>query len=188
MPDRLSNLSNEMEYGAVSKSIGFLLCFAGLLSIAGCSKPVAKKIDKPRTKKEVTGRWNSVRGNRGQSTRPKYKIDGEEFEALWEITRVIGGKIKLQLQINKPWEKEKIYRAVRIVLTEEPDQPWFYPIEETLLPCLRRALLQISDEPGQDRGSSIGGTPEMPYDCVVKVIDRKGSWFVELTATLAAWD
>ena len=97
-----------------SNPLGALLGFLIMIGSTGCMPDMSeKKIDKPRTTKEALGRWNSVRGSRGQSTKSKYTIDGEEFEALWEINRAIGGVCKLQLQLPK-WEQAKVYRAVEM--------------------------------------------------------------------------
>ena len=153
----------------------------------GCLPATSEgKVAKPRSTKEAVGRWNSVRGSRGQSSTSTYSINGEEFEALWEITRSIGGKAKLQLKLPAEWDDKKVYLAVQKAFTEEKEQPWFYPAEDTFLSLLRRAMSQIDRENGEDSGSSIGVTPDMPYDCRAKVIQRDNEWFIELTATLIA--
>ena len=163
------------------------LVVAAILSLsAGCMPifPEPKVEAIPRTSKEVAGRWSSVRGTRGQSTKGKYIIDGEEYEALWEITKVIGGKIKLQLQLPEDWSQTKVYLAVEKAFLEEPDQPWYYPIHETMLSLLHRAMRQIGELKSEKTGTAIGVAMDMPYDCRVKVIDRENGWFVECVATL----
>ena len=155
-----------------------------LVGSAGCMPSMSeKRIAKPRSSKEAAGRWNSVRGSYGQSQKVKYKIDGEEFEVLWEATRVIGGTLKMQMQPPK-WDQAKVYRAAEIAFAEEPNQPWFYPIEDTFLPCIRQAMAQIGERKSEKTGRSIGITPDMPYDCSVKVIERENGWFVECVARL----
>jgi hypothetical protein len=161
-----------------------LVMLVTLATTSGCMPVTNEKVDKPRSSKEASGRWSSIRGRRGQSSRSTYEIEGEKFEALWEITNVIGGKIKLQFQFTQPWDHGKVYRAVETAFVQEPDQPWFYPIEDTFLPCLRSAMQQIDREAGNDTGMCSNLTADMPYDCNVKVIDRGGGWFVECTATL----
>ena len=150
--------------------------------LTGCAPPEAEKVAKPRTSQEATGRWTSVRGSRGQSYKSEHTIDGESFEAGWEITRVIGGYIQLQLKLPSEWDSAKVYNAVELVFEQEEDQPWYYPIEDSILPMVRRGLFEAKDE--KDPVTAIDSTPEMPYALSTKIHRRGSEWFINIRATL----
>jgi hypothetical protein len=147
--------------------------------ISGCMPPAAEKVAKPRTSKEALGRWTSVRGSRGQTYHTKHTIEGEEFDALWEITRTMGGYIKLQLKLPAEWSVAKVYKAIQLVFEEEDKQPWYYPIEDTFLQSVTRGL-----KSEEEKEIIPDVTPDMPYETTTTVIKRKNEYFIEMVARL----
>ena len=165
------------------------LWIAGMLIVllaSGCMPSMEKvKEDKPRTTKEATMQWTSTRGMVGQSRKIKYTIDGNEYTALWEINRALGGAAKLQLKLPKDkFDHALAYRAVEHALVEEPDQAWYYPIEDTFLDMLRNAQRQVGKGINSDKIIAGDRTPDMPYDCTVIVADHSQDWFIECRASI----
>lgn len=151
-----------------------------LVCQTGCMpKMEEERVAKHRSSKEATGRWTSVRGSRGQSSTSEYDVDGDKYEALWEIMNPIGGRIKLQLKLPAEWSHAKVYNAVENVFATEKKQPWYYPIEEPFLDGLRRGL-QSSEE----KSIMPGACEDLPYDVTTTVIKRSNEFFIEMNASL----
>ena len=161
---------------------GFLLSLIafGLLCQAGCMPTMKEeRVAKHRSSKEAAGRWSSVRGSRGQSSTSEYALDGDKYEALWEIMNPIGGRVKLQLKLPADWSKAKVYSAVEHVFATEQEQPWYYPIEEGFLDSLRRGLQST-----EEKTIMPGSCEDLPYDISTTVIKRSNEFFIEMNASL----
>ncbi len=152
----------------------FLSLLVACLLLVGCAPSQAPVVDGPIDTETASKLQMRVRSSNGDKYSATHEVDGESFEANWEISNTFKKNAQMQFRLPGDWDEGQAYAAMEAVLDAHQTKPWYGQIDETVLQCFRKAV-------AEKKSHGISSlAPATPYKVVVKANHYDKEWFVEV--------